>query len=178
MMQNIQWVSTEEFEQRLTTPLRECLVTFVTHQALLDIFRKEPQLIGNEEVWSGFMGERPVLFRSSRGWPKARLSFLSFAPPTQEGLFPWRILEELRWLPSGLFRKALSIGTYPFVGSGFAVLRHELSGQPWAVYQSPSQRDAQALLEFLQSFGEEEYQLFPIGQFAKPELSSEPKSPA
>jgi hypothetical protein len=165
----IQWLPFEVVNQQNQYPLQSCLHTFATLQTLARVFHNNPEShefepgLGKEFVWSGLdeFGQ-PLIFRSNQTWPKDRMMLTTLLPIGADGLFPWRRLEAFRWLPSNFFTKILWVGDLPFFGKGYAVLREELSGQPWTVYKTVSKQDAEELVSFLLSFGEASYQVFPI----------------
>jgi hypothetical protein len=165
----IQWSTYQEVQQRANLPLQECLKAFATSQALQRAFGREPERlvlppgVERELVWSGHdEQDAPLIFRSAQKWPRDQVSLWTNIGIGQDGLFPWRDLGRLRELPGYFFAKSLLIGDAPFVGKGFAVLRDELSGQPWTLYKTPSLQDANELIEFLRGFGDEAYQVLPI----------------
>jgi hypothetical protein len=171
MMQpmKIQWLPLEDVTRLAKYPLQSCLHTYATTQTLLQVFQQEPQSLelglglGRELVWSGFdEAQRPLIFRANQSWPKDRVMLNTLLPIGNDGLFPWRKLEAFRWLPPGFFSKILWVGDLPFYGEGYAVLREELSGQPWTIYKTPSKQDAEDLISFLKPFGEASYQSFSI----------------
>jgi hypothetical protein len=165
----IQWLPLQDVTQQNKYPLQSCLHTYATAQTLLQVFQREPQSLdlglglGREFVWSGLNeAGQPIIFRANQSWPKDRVMLNTLLPIGPEGLFPWRRLEAFQWLPPGFFSKILWVGDLPFYGEGYAVLREELSGQPWTIYKTPSKPDAEALISFLQTFGDASYQVFPI----------------